>query len=118
MLGGSENSSYLCGNKTTCVMEEKEYPTFDEEENVGKVNEPVVEYKATGSGYEGAVVDDDPIMSDDYDPGIGPYTMEELNARIDEAEVFIEKAEKGDWSDWVSSEEMTARLYQQFPWLR
>ena len=44
--------------------------------------------------------------------------MEELNARIDEAEVFIEKAENGDWSDWVSSEEMTARLYQQYPWLQ
>lgn len=98
-------------------MEEKKYPKLDEEENTGIASEPIVEYKATGSGYEGAVIDD-PIMSDDYDPGIGPYTMEELNARIDEAEVFIEKAEKGDWSDWVSSEEMTARLYQQYPWLQ
>ena len=99
-------------------MEEKKYPILDEEENGGKVSEPIVEYKATGIGYESAVVDDDPIMSDDYDPGIGQYTMEELNARIDEAEEFIEKAEKGDWSDWVSSEEMTARLYQKYPWLQ
>ncbi len=30
--------------------------------------------------------------------GIGPYTMEELNARIDEAEKFIAQAGKGDWS--------------------
>ena len=98
-------------------MEKNNYQRF-EEENTGIASEPIVEYKATGSGYEGAVIDDDPIMSDDYDPGVGPYTMEELNARIDEAEVFIEKAENGDWSDWVSSEEMTARLYQQYPWLQ
>ena len=99
-------------------MKEKSYPIPEEEGNVGMASEPVAEYKATGSGYEEPVVDDDPVMSDDYDPGIGPYTMEELNARIDEAEVFIEKAEKGDWSDWISSEEMTERLYQKYPWLR
>ena len=99
-------------------MDEKKYPIPEEEGNVGMASEPVAEYKATGSGYEGTVLDDDPMMSDDYDPGIGPYTMEELNARIDEAEVFIEKAEKGDWSDWISSEEMTERLYQKYPWLR
>ena len=52
------------------------------------------------------------------DSGIGPYTMEELNARIDEAEVFIEKAERGDWSDWVTNEEMDAELYREYPWLR
>jgi len=57
-------------------------------------------------------------MSDDYDPGIGPYTMEELNARIDEAEIAIERAEKGDESDWVAAEEMDAELYRMFPWLR
>ena len=99
-------------------MKEKSYPIPEEEGNVGMASEPVAEYKATGSGYEEAVVDDDPVMSDDYDPGIGPYTMEELNARIDEAEVFIEKAEKGDWSDWVTEEQSRANLYSKYPWLQ
>ena len=101
-------------------MEEKRYPKLDEEENAGKVSEPVVEYAATGSGFTGTTemeCDDDPMMSDDYDPGIGPYSMEELNARIDEAEAAIERANQGDWSDWVTSEEMTANLYKRFPWL-
>jgi hypothetical protein len=99
-------------------MDEKKYPIHEEEGNVGRASEPIAEYKATGSGYEEAVVDDDPVMSDDYDPGIGPYTMEELNARIDEAEVFIEKAEKGDWSDWVTEEQSRANLYSKYPWLQ
>ena len=101
-------------------MEEKRYPKLDEEENGGKVSDPVVEYAATGSGFTGTAemeCDDDPMMSDDYDPGIGPYSMEELNARIDEAEAAIERANQGDWSDWVTSEEMTANLYKRFPWL-
>lgn len=99
-------------------MKEKKYPIPEEEGNVGMASEPVAEYKATGSGYEEAVVDDDPVMSDGYDPGIGPYTMEELNARIDEAEVFIEKAEKGDWSDWVTEEQSRANLSSKYPWLQ
>ena len=52
------------------------------------------------------------------DPGIGPYTMEERNARIDEAEVLIEKAEKGDCSDWVSEEQSRANLYSKYSWPR
>ena len=50
--------------------------------------------------------------------GIGPYTMEELNARIDEAEEFIEKAENGDWSDWITEEQSRANLYKKYPWLQ
>ena len=57
-------------------------------------------------------------LPDDYDPGIGPYTMDELNARIDYAEELIAQAEKGDYSNWVTSEEMDAELYREFPWLR
>jgi hypothetical protein len=44
--------------------------------------------------------------------------MEELNARIDEADAAIDRAEAGDMSDWVTSEEMDRRLYERFPWLR
>ena len=101
-------------------MEEKRFPVQNEEANVGKVSEPVLEYAATGSGIMGTAemeCDDNSMMSDDYDPGIGPYSMEELNARIDEAEAAIERTKQGDWSDWVTSEEMTANLYERFPWL-
>ena len=100
-------------------MEEKRYPVLDEEENIDMCCEPSVAYAATGSGYTNTIeTSDDYGISDDWDPGIGPYTMEELNARIDEAEVFIEKAEQGDWSDWVTEEQSRANLYRKYPWLR
>lgn len=102
-------------------MKEKHYPIFEEEESTDRCCEPVIEYAATDSGFGGTVVTDqyydEPWMNDGYDPGIGPYTMEELNARIDEAEAAIERAEHGDWSDWVTSEEMDTELYQECPWL-
>ena len=44
--------------------------------------------------------------------------MEELNARIDEAEVAITRSEHGDWSDWVTNKEMDQNLYAKFPWLQ
>ena len=102
-------------------MEEKRYPTMEEEDGTDVCREPAVSYAATGSGYANIVdsSNDEKIsISDDWDPGIGPYTIEELNARIDEAEVFIEKAERGDWSDWISEEQSRANLYSRFPWLR
>ena len=99
-------------------MEEKRYPVFDEEEGIGKCCEPAVGYAATGSGYAYTLANDDDMLPDDYDPGIGPYTMEELNARIDEAELAIDRAEKGDERDWITAEEMDAELYRMFPWLR
>ena len=62
--------------------------------------------------------EEDGMLPDDYDPGIGPYTINELNARIDEAEIYIAQAEKGDYRNWVTSAEMDAELYKEFPWLR
>ena len=103
-------------------MEEKRYPVIEEEDgSCMKAEEPIVSYAATGSGYSNTIntlEDDNAEISDDWDPGIGPYSMEELNARIDEAEIFIEKAEKGDWSDWVTEEQSLANLYSKYPWLR
>lgn len=99
-------------------MEEKRYPVIEEEDSVGMCCEPEVGYTATGSGYINTLSVDDSILPDDYDPGIGPYTMEELNARIDEAEVFIAQAEKGDWSNWVTEEQSRANLYSKYPWLK
>jgi len=105
------------------MKDEKRYPILEEEDSVGMVSEPAGGYAATGSGYVSTIEDpmeedEDCDIPDDWDPGIGPYTMEELNARIDEADAAIDRAEAGDMSDWVTSEEMDRRLYERFPWLR
>ncbi|MBO4891066.1 MAG: hypothetical protein J5502_00520 [Prevotella sp.] len=102
-------------------MEEKKHPVFEEESGMDKCCESPVGYGATGSGYDNTIEtcnDKGVAVADDWDPGIGPYSLEELNARIDEAELCIEKAEKGDWSDWVSEEQSRANLYSKYPWLR
>ena len=82
------------------------------------VSEPMIAYAATGSGYANTLAEGTDLLPSDYDPGIGPYSMEELNARIDEAEAAIIRAEQGDMSDWVTPEELDAELHRQFSWLR
>lgn len=102
-------------------MKEKEYPVTEEEGGLLNCSEPAVSYAAIGSGYPGTIeASNDKVVdvAETWDPSIGPYTMEELNARIDEAEAFIEKAERGDWSDWVTEEQSRANLYSKYPWLR
>ena len=99
-------------------MGEKKYSVSVEEEGAVTCSEPVVGYAATGNGYVNTMIDDDCMLPDDYDPGIGPYSMEELYARIDEAELALERAEQGDESDWVTAEEMDAEMYRMFPWLK
>lgn len=51
---------------------------------------------------------------------LGFYTedAEEFEARMAEIEAELDRAEQGDESDWVTSEEMDAELYRLFPWLR
>ena len=100
-------------------MEEQKYPVVEEESSMDMCHEPGIGYAATGSGYANTIgTSDDNVMSDEWDPGIGPYSMEELNARIDEAEIFLEKAKQGDRSDWVTEEQSRANLYSKYPWLR
>ena len=98
-------------------MEEKRYPELDEGQGIGMCSEPsgsnaLDGYANTIETFNGEVV------ADTWDPGIGPYDMEELKARIDEAETFIEKAEQGDWSDWVTEAQSRANLYNKYPWLK
>ena len=100
------------------LMAKKKHPEYEENDHVGMCSEPSACYGATGSGYVNSLSDEEGMLPDDYDPGIGPYTLNELNARIDEAEVFIAQAEEGDYSNWVTSAEMDAELYKEFPWLR
>ena len=51
-------------------------------------------------------------ISDDWDPGIGPYTIEELNARIDEAEQEI------DCGGGKSFDDMMAGFRKELLWLK
>ena len=53
-------------------------------------------------------------VSDSRDPGIDPYSMEELNARIDKAEVAIKRAKNGGWSGWISESQSRENLYKIF----
>ena len=99
-------------------MDEKRYHEIEEEEGIGMCCEPEAGYAATGSGYANTMAGACDMISDDFDPGIGPYTIEELDARIDEAEQFIAQAEKGDWSNWVTEDQSRANLYSKYPWLR
>ena len=57
-------------------------------------------------------------ISDSWDPGIGPYSMDELNTRIDKAEAAIKRAKNGDWSGWISESLSRENLYKKYPWLR
>ena len=99
-------------------MEEKRYPELDEEQGIDMCGEPS-DYDALGSGYANTIeAFNEDVVADTWDPGIGPYDKDELNARIDEAETFIEKAEQGDWSDWVTEAQSRANLYNKYPWLK
>jgi hypothetical protein len=100
------------------VMGENRYPIIEEETGIDMCCEPPVGYAATGSGYANTVETDVVDVADSWDPGIGPYNMEDLNARMDEAEAYIAKAEQGDWSDWVTESQSRANLYSKYPWLR
>lgn len=66
-------------------------------------SEPIDDTEADG--------DDNPWLSDDFDPGVGPYTLEELYARIDEAEANVAAGM------WLTEEESRNRIRQKFPWL-
>jgi hypothetical protein len=52
-------------------------------------------------------------ISDSWDPGIGPYSMDELNVRIDKAEIAIKRAKNGDWSGWISESQSSENLYKK-----
>ena len=56
-------------------------------------------------------VDDDALW-DTYDSGLPPYTLEELNARIDESHQQYLRGE------YVTAEESDAMLKREFLWLQ
>lgn len=95
-------------------MEEKKYPTFEEEESVGMAAEPM-EGTAVARKVNGTVHVHDELDDIDWSnyPIFGPKTLEEAIARIDKA-----WEERNDPSKWMSSEQMWDMLYEKYPWLR
>mgnify|MGYP007092170681 FL=1 len=80
------------------------------------VNEPIAEIAYDSQTVEATTAELG--ISDSWDPGIGPYSMDELNARIDKAEAAIKRAKNGDWSGWISESQSRENLYKRYPWLR
>ena len=97
-------------------MEEKRYPTVEEEGRGGIVSEPIAAPVPDTMPVDGLTEVHDWIDDLDWDkfPSFGPFSDEEAIARIDR---FEERLEKGEVK-WVTSEEVTNHLYEKFPWLK
>ena len=98
------------------VMEEKRYPTVEEESFGGKVSEPIAAPVPDTMSVDGMTEVHDWIDDLDWDkfPSFGPFSDEEAIARIDK---FEERLRKGEVK-WISSEQMWEELYSKYPWLR
>ena len=93
-------------------MEEKRYPTVEEEGRGGIVSEPIAAPVPDTMSVEGMTEVHDWIDDLDWDkfPSFGPFSDEEAIARI-------EKLRKGE-VNWTSSEQVWEELYSKYPWLR
>ena len=93
-------------------MKTKPYPQI--EEKPMKVDEPAVAYQCTDpTSYRKAQMFDYPKseMDNMEEEWLRPFTMEELNRRMDEAEVEIEAGEV------MTCEEANAEIRRLLPWL-
>ena len=97
-------------------MEEKRYPTIDEEKSGGKVSESVAAPIPDTMTASGVTEVHDWIDDLDWDkfPSMGPFTDEEAIARIDRYEERLRNGEV----KWISAEELDRQLYEKFPWLK
>lgn len=94
-------------------MEEKRYPEFEEEENVGMASEPIAAPVADYMPVD-TIVADDEIENLDWDkfPSFGPFSDEEAIARIKQAEKDLI-----DPSKWITIDDLDAELKKLHPWL-
>lgn len=94
-------------------MEEKRYPVFEEEENVGMASEPIAAPVADYMPVD-TIVADDEIENLDWDkfPSFGPFSDEEAIARIKQAEKDLK-----DPSKWITIDDLDAELKKLHPWL-
>ena len=117
MFASLRNISYLCpvncnGLNNKRIMSEE---IKDMEQHSSIVSEPAAETVFDSQTVE---VSAELGISDSWDPGIGPYSMDELNARFDKAEAAIKRAKNGDWSGWITENQSRENLYKKYPWLR
>lgn len=98
---------------TNNEMEEKEYPKIEEEDGFGALTaaEPAVAYATNAYSYHNQQKSFD--YPDNYDPGIGPYTIEELEARIDRTE-----QDADDPSKWIWVDDFWSSMRKEHQWLR
>ena len=93
-------------------MKGKRYPVIEEENgSCMMAEEPAVAYANMKESClsEGKAFD----YPSDYDPGIGPYSMKELNARIDKAETDRMNPDK-----WVRVDDFWAEMQKIHLWLQ
>ena len=92
-------------------IEEKKYPTIEEENGYGAIvaAEPAVAYAIPYSRQKGKVPFDYPVG---YDPEIGPYTIEEMNARIDKAE-----QDENNPAKWIRVDDFRTSMKREHSWL-
>ena len=94
------------------TMEGKRYPVIEEENgSCMMAEEPAVSYANMKESClsEGKAFD----YPSDYDPGIGPYSMKELNARIDKAETDRMNPDK-----WIRVDDFWAEMQKIHLWLQ
>ena len=95
-------------------MEEKRYPTVEEESFGGMVSEPVAAPVPDTMSADGMTEVHDRIDDLDWDkfPSFGPFSDEEAIARIEKAQ-----AEINDPSKWIRIDDLHAELKKLHPWL-
>ena len=94
-------------------MEEKKYPTMEEEDGFGCMNaeESAVAYTQRNN-VRFLNQEETFDYPQDYDPGFGPYSMEEMNARIDKAESDRDNPDK-----WIRVDDFWAAMRKEHLWL-
>ena len=97
-------------------MEEKRYPTIDEEAGIDMACESPATVAVETRPTDGITEVHDWIDDLDWDcfPSLGPFSEEDAIARIDD----FEERERNGQVKWYSSEEAWAQLYNRFPWLK
>ena len=97
------------------MMEEKKYPVIEEENCYDAMTaaEPAVAYAVN---HQETLSQDERVLFEypkDYDPGIGPYSIEEMNERIDRAERDGNNPDK-----WVRVDDFWAAMQKEHVWLQ
>ena len=106
-----------CGRRAALVkimtMEEKRYPVIEDVDDGSCIAaEPAVAY--TESPRVTYLNQEKPFdYPQDYDPGFGPYSVEEMNARIDKVELDRSNPER-----WIRVDDFWEAMQKEHLWLK